>query len=43
VGLDGGLSSQLAWRDLQGKRTAFTNWRLVPLGIVGTARSGCLR
>lgn len=41
VGLDGGLSSQLAWRDAHGKLTTWTNWRLVPLGVVASARSGC--
>ncbi len=41
VGLDGGLSSQLALRDANGKVTNWTNWRKVPIGIIGTASEGC--
>jgi hypothetical protein len=37
VGLDGGLSSQLAVREANGRLTKWTNWRKVPVGIVGTA------
>lgn len=35
VGLDGGLSSQLAVRDADGDVMALTNWRMVPVGMVG--------
>jgi len=38
VGLDGGISSQLAVREPSGKVTKWTNWRTVPVGIVGTPR-----
>jgi Phosphodiester glycosidase len=37
VGLDGGLSSQLAVRDSSGALMALRNWRRVPIGIVGRA------
>lgn len=36
--LDGGLSSQLAVRDDRGRLTRWTNWRMVPLGLIVTAR-----
>ena len=36
--LDGGLSSQLAVRDSRGSLTKWTNWRMVPLGLVVTGR-----
>lgn len=36
--LDGGLSSQLAIRDSRGSLTKWTNWRMVPLGLVVTVR-----
>ncbi len=36
--LDGGLSSQLAVRDNRGSLTKWTNWRMVPLGLVVTGR-----
>jgi len=32
--LDGGLSSQLAIRESEGKLQRWTNWRLVPMGLV---------
>jgi hypothetical protein len=37
--LDGGLSSQLAVRDDRGILTRWTNWRMVPLGLVVLPRS----
>lgn len=37
--LDGGISSQLALRGSDGKLTRWTNWRMVPMGLVITARS----
>jgi exopolysaccharide biosynthesis protein len=36
--LDGGLSSQLAVRDGSGSLSKWTNWRMVPLGLVVTGR-----
>lgn len=36
--LDGGLSSQLAVRDGRGQLTKWTNWRMVPLGLIVTGR-----
>lgn len=36
VGLDGGISSQLTVREANGRLTKWTNWRTVPVGIVGT-------
>jgi len=36
--LDGGLSSQLAVRDSRGSLVKWTNWRMVPLGLVVTGR-----
>jgi exopolysaccharide biosynthesis protein len=38
VGLDGGLSSQLALRSDDSSVRRWSNWRMVPLGIVGVAR-----
>ena len=40
VGLDGGLSSQLALRDHARSVRRWSNWRMVPLGIVGVETSG---
>ncbi|HZJ01352.1 MAG TPA: phosphodiester glycosidase family protein [Gemmatimonadaceae bacterium] len=37
--LDGGLSSQLAVRDDRGRITKWTNWRMVPLGLVVLIRA----
>ena len=37
--LDGGLSSQLALRDSAGRLTKWTNWRMVPLGLIALPRS----
>lgn len=36
--LDGGLSSQLAIRDGRGALTKWTNWRMVPLGLIVSGR-----
>lgn len=36
--LDGGISSQLAVRNANGELTRWTNWRMVPLGMVVSAR-----
>lgn len=36
--LDGGLSSQLAVRDDRGRLTKWTNWRMVPLGLIVLSR-----
>lgn len=36
--LDGGLSSQLAVRNSRGSLTKWTNWRMVPLGLIVMAR-----
>lgn len=36
--LDGGVSSQLAVRNAQGELTRWSNWRMVPLGVVVTPR-----
>ena len=36
--LDGGLSSQLALRDDRGRLTKWTNWRMVPLGLIVLSR-----
>ncbi|MES2304542.1 MAG: phosphodiester glycosidase family protein [Gemmatimonadota bacterium] len=41
VGLDGGLSSQLAMRERSGALVKWTNWRLVPMGVVGRAVTKC--
>ncbi|MES2124916.1 MAG: phosphodiester glycosidase family protein [Gemmatimonadota bacterium] len=42
MGLDGGLSSQLAARAADGSVERYTNWRLVPMGIVARpAARGC--
>lgn len=35
VGLDGGLSSQMALRESDSTLRQWSNWRLVPMGIVG--------
>ena len=40
VGLDGGLSSQLALRESSTTLRQWSNWRMVPLGIVGVETSG---
>jgi exopolysaccharide biosynthesis protein len=40
VGLDGGLSSQLALRERDSRVTQWSNWRMVPLGIVGKEVNG---
>jgi exopolysaccharide biosynthesis protein len=40
VGLDGGLSSQLALREADANVTTWSNWRMVPMGIVGVAVNG---
>lgn len=37
--LDGGISSQLAFRDRDGSIRRWTNWRKVPLGLVVTSRT----
>jgi len=37
--LDGGISSQLAIRDGKGKLKRWTNWRMVPLGLVAFPRN----
>jgi exopolysaccharide biosynthesis protein len=37
--LDGGISSQLAIRDGSGKLKRWTNWRMVPLGLVAFPRN----
>ena len=37
--LDGGISSQLALRGSNGRLTQWTNWRMVPMGLVITSRS----
>jgi uncharacterized protein YigE (DUF2233 family) len=41
VGLDGGISSQLALRLADGSVERHANWRMVPMGIVARARGGC--
>lgn len=40
VGLDGGLSSQLALREGDTTLRQWSNWRMVPLGIVGVEVNG---
>ncbi|MBP9899659.1 MAG: phosphodiester glycosidase family protein [Gemmatimonadales bacterium] len=40
VGLDGGLSSQLALRESSTTLRQWSNWRMVPLGIVGVEVNG---
>ena len=40
LGLDGGISSQLALRAPSGELERYTNWRMVPLGIVARPRGG---
>jgi exopolysaccharide biosynthesis protein len=40
VGLDGGLSSQLALRENDTRVKQWSNWRMVPLGIVGKEVNG---
>lgn len=40
VGLDGGLSSQLALREHDATLRQWSNWRMVPLGIVGVPVNG---
>jgi uncharacterized protein YigE (DUF2233 family) len=39
VGLDGGISSQLAVRSADGSLERHTNWRMVPMGVVARART----
>jgi exopolysaccharide biosynthesis protein len=39
VSLDGGISSQLFFRDSSGTAHTWRGWRTVPLGLVATARS----
>ncbi len=41
VGLDGGISSQLALRLADGSVERHTNWRMVPMGIVARVRGEC--
>lgn len=41
VGLDGGISSQLALRHGDGSVERHANWRMVPMGVVARPRGGC--
>lgn len=43
VGLDGGISSQLALRHADGLVERHTNWRMVPVGVVGRAGTSACR
>lgn len=41
LGLDGGLSSQMALRQADGTLARWSNWRWVPMGVVGRPVDGC--